>query len=690
MNTLNAFRIRIAADITKTDPATDQLRSDEADTQLQFRAGDPVRIELAMLADNALVDITSVAQVTLEIKPADTRTQEAEATSVTTFVAPPTATRPIIRVTVPAAELNPALTQVQWENGDADAAHAIIRLDSDTTRLATGMRWLSIGVITTDAPEQERTVASGPVRILGGGIATDSQPSQVIADQFYTKTETKNLYLQQASNLADIGSASAARINLGLDIGSEVQAHSSKLTQLAMGFPGSVNWSDLNPAGSSLADLNHRDFADLTQRPNSLAGYGIQNAMTDLEITSQQLRLLPGVRFDGVSTQALLPASNALREWTLLTNLPIPTDAEIAMQNSRVGLFAFTPTASVAAGGTASAAHALVGYLENNGDLVIELYDGSGNTNHFRRLRYARSELASMAGLQVRIALVWDVFSTPKLYAGRATTPVQAIESTGGGGNAPTDWSILATDFLHLGHGLDSHSRFRGDTFGHLMLLDIALSPTAATSPIDYSIEAHFAGIPLPNSLAVTVNEEHSDFSSGTYGYISGTADLTGNTDANADGPGNPPSDNWLKYVYTNTLSDDHGPYKSQQQYDAIAVGVALRVTMEVFRPTGSAIASLRAGRSTNSLLGQAQPLIEGTVNELRWLALNPSVRQTFVFFINNGVGSGQVCYLRNIRIDRVGVRANLHYRDLTGSGINDRSVNGNDMQFSGNVIALN
>lgn len=219
MSTLPKTRIRIKADLFNLTSFTDELRDTDSDYVPKFRAGDDVQFEIGFFNNGTLQDISSIASVTLEIKPLDedvmARFDSDLESDKYDLRGPDLSLTPIRSKMLPAAALNPALTEPDWDTKAAAHSHAIIGLDSVESNIAAGDRWLTVGVVTNDNPGRTRTVSAGLIRVLGGGL---SQSSEAInnPEDFYNKTESDSRYLQQNRNLADLANATAARDNLGL------------------------------------------------------------------------------------------------------------------------------------------------------------------------------------------------------------------------------------------------------------------------------------------------------------------------------------------------------------------------------------------------------------------------------------------------------------------------------------------
>ncbi|MEO0796513.1 MAG: LamG domain-containing protein [Verrucomicrobiota bacterium] len=219
MSLIQPARIRIAADLFKFDSITDQLRSDIPDFIPKIRSGDTTQIEIAFFNDGLLLsDLSSIERIVVEIKPM--HTEQPQDFDVDTFEeidlrGPAADIAPIVQKTMSASAIDSTLTLEEWDSLAEDRAHSVITFDSSDTALAPGDRWLTISVTLNGSESRVRTVAAGPIRILGGGQSQLSPPTSEI-QQFYTATQSDDRFLRQSENLADISNPDTARSNLGL------------------------------------------------------------------------------------------------------------------------------------------------------------------------------------------------------------------------------------------------------------------------------------------------------------------------------------------------------------------------------------------------------------------------------------------------------------------------------------------
>ena len=170
MSTLGRTRLRLAADAASFDAPLDVLRR----ATPQFWRGNDVQFEIAMFFNGALLDVSNLASLTLEIRPLGANGQ-----------APDPSFAPLMGATVTAFDNTTTLDN--WNAGTNQ--HAVVIFTAAQSNISAGAAWLSIFAITNDSPGRVITLCAGPVRVLedGAGLATTPTPT---ADTFYTAAES--------------------------------------------------------------------------------------------------------------------------------------------------------------------------------------------------------------------------------------------------------------------------------------------------------------------------------------------------------------------------------------------------------------------------------------------------------------------------------------------------------------------
>jgi hypothetical protein len=170
MSTLGRTRLRLAADAASFDAPLDVLRR----ATPQFWRGNDVQFELAVFFNGALIDVSNLASLTLEVRPLGSNGQ-----------APDPSFAPLMGATI--TTFDNTTTLDDWNAGAKQ--HAVVVFTATQSNIAAGAAWLSIFAITNDSPGRVITLCAGPVRVLedGAGLATTPTPT---ADTFYTAAES--------------------------------------------------------------------------------------------------------------------------------------------------------------------------------------------------------------------------------------------------------------------------------------------------------------------------------------------------------------------------------------------------------------------------------------------------------------------------------------------------------------------
>lgn len=214
MSTLPKSRIRIAGDLFRFNRLVDQLRpsqtnqfEEEIPLVPRFHGADSLQVEVAVFNDGALLkDLTAIDQLELVIKPLraiDAAKVDLDDPNPDQARGPASNVAPIICKRIGSEHFNSALSESQWQSNVANMAHAIIALDSEEAALSPGERWLSLIALGTDG--QARTLAAGPVLILGGGPTYNALPQPVVKDLRDQAAQSA----AQAGQSADNAAASA-------------------------------------------------------------------------------------------------------------------------------------------------------------------------------------------------------------------------------------------------------------------------------------------------------------------------------------------------------------------------------------------------------------------------------------------------------------------------------------------------
>lgn len=238
MSTLPKSRIRIAGDLFRFNRLIDQLRptqinqyEEEVPLIPRFHGADSLQVEVAVFNDGTLLaDLSPIAELELVIKPlsaADNAVFDYDEPNPDALRGPASNIAPIVCKRIGSEHFNAALTENQWQSKAADMAHAIITLDSEEAALSPGERWLSLIALGSDG--QARTLAAGPVLILGGGATFNALPQPVVKDLRDQAAQSAAAAQQSADNaLAQAqqaaSSASAAQEQVTLATAAAIEA----------------------------------------------------------------------------------------------------------------------------------------------------------------------------------------------------------------------------------------------------------------------------------------------------------------------------------------------------------------------------------------------------------------------------------------------------------------------------------
>ena len=223
MATITRQRIRFAGDSVRFDGPRDKLRT----AMPVFWRGNDLQFEVAVFENDLLQDISNLTQLTLEIK----------ALGSDGVPPDPTATA-LMSKSVDAVDMNNSLTLTQWNDGSTQ--HAIISFTGQESNIAAGENWLVLWATTNDVPGRIITLAAGRIKVLedGAGLSTTPSPPQ---NTYYNPVQSDARFAQRVQNLSDLSDIPTARTNLGLAIGSDVQAFSDNLGDIAALTPTKGN-----------------------------------------------------------------------------------------------------------------------------------------------------------------------------------------------------------------------------------------------------------------------------------------------------------------------------------------------------------------------------------------------------------------------------------------------------------------
>jgi hypothetical protein len=176
MSTLGRTRLRLAADTASFDAPLDVLRR----ATPQFWRGNDLQFELALFFNGALLDVSNLASLTLEVRPLGANGGP-----------PDPSFTPLMGATI--TSFDGTTTLDDWNAGTKQ--HALVTFSAAQSNIAAGTAWLSVFAITNDSPGRVITLCAGAVRVLedGAGLATTPTPA---ADTFYTAAQSDARFAQ--------------------------------------------------------------------------------------------------------------------------------------------------------------------------------------------------------------------------------------------------------------------------------------------------------------------------------------------------------------------------------------------------------------------------------------------------------------------------------------------------------------
>ena len=159
---LSPLPIRLFCDLAARNNVIDLNTSQGA----VFYRGDDIEIDIGIGQNGALLtSLGNVASVTCQV-----------------FQSESDSNPPMMSGSVPAANMNLGLTQLQWSNNTSPFCHAAFVFPNSQTAVSMNGQaavnyWIRILAQTTDAPAKIITLLDGPVTVKDGPISTASPPA---------------------------------------------------------------------------------------------------------------------------------------------------------------------------------------------------------------------------------------------------------------------------------------------------------------------------------------------------------------------------------------------------------------------------------------------------------------------------------------------------------------------------------
>ena len=178
-------RNRILVDLSQPFGIPVDLLATAADKLPRFARGYDAQFEIGLAEGAALqLDIAHLASITLEVK-------RARAGRLA-----PSAEDPVLMSqTLPAADLNQALTQNAWDSTAEADAHALFAFTAGQTANVPAQRvWLVVHALTVDAPARRILYLAALVDCQETGAPSSSAPEPPV-DSYFTQAEADARFL---------------------------------------------------------------------------------------------------------------------------------------------------------------------------------------------------------------------------------------------------------------------------------------------------------------------------------------------------------------------------------------------------------------------------------------------------------------------------------------------------------------
>lgn len=324
--------------------------------------------------------------------------------------------------------------------------------------------------------------------------------------------------------------------------------------------------------------------------------------------------------------------------------ISIPFQIDVPASNPSAGI----QISSFNANGTASPTITAYGFsilVQSTG--ALQVYQTGATFNDYRYLQYA-GFLAAYSGQQVRGMVVFpypDTATAPVIYLQGLDTTASFALTTGG---AAPNWVPAALDTTKFLSGYNWSGRYfpHAPILGELSAAEVLSWAQSGRLPTWCELGAGSA-----------VASYTSDFSAGSDLWAANSNQtVTGNIDANADGAGVPPSDNWLKAVNTaaRTLTFYRSPAAPLNAHGKF------KFTADIFVPVGSPITHVFLADSDVSTPSNPVALVAGAVTSISGILSsrsgglsingNSSASTTLA-----GIAAGNALYVKNLLVYRLG-----------------------------------
>lgn len=308
------------------------------------------------------------------------------------------------------------------------------------------------------------------------------------------------------------------------------------------------------------------------------------------------------------------------------------------------------------------AASSFSGTIESGGALRIQTVNSGANGGVFTDISGFQS---TYAGKTVALAITRSG-STLAVYINGVAQTVSVTTY----GSSPGDFSMAITS-TYFGIGYITASTVSTNMAWNLAsLYNLALSSSEVSEIYELG-----GNVPSRYQFGSQTARYASDFSAGTDSWnTQASQTYTGNVDSGADGPGVPPSNDWLRGTRDSTTGNI-ATYRSA----TLTLGKVYRITADVFIPTGSPITSIAIGQNTG--LGTTVPYVALTAGSTTAYSYTMTggvvVSNTDLgFTLSANVAATTSIYFKNINAVQIGAVVHLPLDDGIGYQLHDASTN--------------
>ncbi|MDB6064947.1 MAG: hypothetical protein JWR26_1155 [Pedosphaera sp.] len=175
---LSNQRVRLAIDTSQMGSINDVITA----ASPEFWNGVDLQFELAFFYGAALLAVSNLASITVDVKSSDPRTG-----------------LPLMSKTISSGSLNQSLTLNAWNAGAPADCHALVSFTNQETNLDLGGAqatfWLVVSALTNDSPAHRIVLGATAINVIEGGEGV-TPPASVVNPTYYTAAQSDARYNQ--------------------------------------------------------------------------------------------------------------------------------------------------------------------------------------------------------------------------------------------------------------------------------------------------------------------------------------------------------------------------------------------------------------------------------------------------------------------------------------------------------------